>query len=110
MKTMTAKFPGRCVKTGAPVSPGDTIIWHGRGRVELLGTAEVVDPDFALASSVDPELAQADPDAAAAAGRYLRRSMERSKSDFWRGADGREYYRNRRGLCEDAPCCGCCNS
>ena len=21
---------------------------------------------------------------------------------------GREYYRNARGLCEDAPCCGCC--
>ncbi len=25
-------------------------------------------------------------------------------------AGGREYYRNRRGLCEDAPCCGCCNA
>jgi len=22
---------------------------------------------------------------------------------------GREYYRNRNGRCEDAPCCGCCN-
>jgi len=21
---------------------------------------------------------------------------------------GREYYRNARGTCEDAPCCGCC--
>lgn len=21
---------------------------------------------------------------------------------------GRAYYRNKRGLCEDAPCCGCC--
>jgi hypothetical protein len=22
--------------------------------------------------------------------------------------DGREYYRNKNGRCEDAPCCGCC--
>lgn len=21
---------------------------------------------------------------------------------------GRDYYRNSRGRCEDAPCCGCC--
>jgi hypothetical protein len=21
---------------------------------------------------------------------------------------GQEYYRNKRGRCEDAPCCGCC--
>jgi len=25
------------------------------------------------------------------------------------GSDGKEYYRNKRGRCEDAPCCGCCN-
>lgn len=24
------------------------------------------------------------------------------------GDDAREYYRNARGRCEDAPCCGCC--
>lgn len=22
--------------------------------------------------------------------------------------DGREFYRNKAGRCEDAPCCGCC--
>jgi len=22
--------------------------------------------------------------------------------------NGREYYRNKAGRCEDAPCCGCC--
>ena len=21
---------------------------------------------------------------------------------------GQEFYRNKRGICEDAPCCGCC--
>jgi hypothetical protein len=29
-------------------------------------------------------------------------------SHIWK-VDGREYYRNRGGRCEDAPCCGCCN-
>jgi len=22
--------------------------------------------------------------------------------------DGKQYYRNKAGRCEDAPCCGCC--
>ena len=25
------------------------------------------------------------------------------------GGEGRDYYQNARGRCEDAPCCGCCN-
>lgn len=63
----------------------------------------------ALVADLDPELAQADPEAAAAAGRYLAQSMRRGVSDVWR-TGGREFYRNRRGRCEDAPCCGCCNA
>lgn len=85
MKTITAKYPGRCIRTGASIQPGDAIIWHGRGRAELAAS--------------DPE----------AAGRYLARSLARSVSDVWY-IGGREYYRNKRGLCEDAPCCGCCNA
>ncbi len=49
------------------------------------------------------------PEAAANAGRYLRRSMQRSVSHTW-NSGGREYYRNKAGRCEDAPCCGCCNA
>ena len=64
---------------------------------------------LALVADLDPELAQADPEAAAAAGRYLAQSMRRGVSDVWR-TGGREMYRNRRGRCEDAPCCGCCNA
>ena len=26
-----------------------------------------------------------------------------------RFSSGAEVYRNRNGLCEDAPCCGCCS-
>ena len=110
---MIARYPGRCARTGAAIRPGDTITPLGRKRYALAQHAapvDTIDPDLALAESIDPELAQSDPEAAAAAGRYLRQSMARSVSSLWRGADGREYYRNRRGRCEDAPCCGCCNA
>lgn len=102
MKTMTAKYPGRCIRTGAVIRPGDTIIWHGKGRAEL------IDPTLAAVADLDPELAASDPDAAIAAGRYMAHAMSRGVSDIWR-ANGREYYRNKAGRCEDAPCCGCCN-
>ncbi len=95
---MIAKYPGRCIKTGAIIRPGDTILWHGKGRAELIG-----------ADTVDPDLAASDPDAAAAAGRYMAQAMSRGVSDIWHIGD-REYYRNKRGRCEDAPCCGCCNA
>ena len=108
MKTITAKYAGRCIKTGAAIRPGDSIIWHGKGRAELAG-ADTVDPTLAAVADLDPELAASDPDAAIAAGRYMAHAMSRGVSDIWR-ANGREYYRNKAGRCEDAPCCGCCNA
>ena len=108
----TARFPGRCARTGAPIKPGDTVTSIGRSRYALIQRAEPVEPvdhDAAYAAALDPDLAAAEPEAAAAAGRYLRQSMARGVSDVWTSG-GREYYRNRRGLCEDAPCCGCCNA
>jgi hypothetical protein len=109
MRTITARYPGVCSRTGQAFAPGASIVMLGRGRYALADTPEPVDPDIALAESLDPELAQSDPDAAAAAGRYLRQSLARGVSDIWTSG-GREYYRNRRGVCEDAPCCGCCNA
>lgn len=108
MKTMQARYPGTCARTGAPISPGDLIRWYGRGRVELADTSDPIPAALAVAADIDPELAASDPDGALAAGRYLTRSMARSVSDVYR-TGGREYYRNKRGRCEDAPCCGCCN-
>lgn len=116
MRTMPARYPGTCARTGRPIVPGDIIKFERigrRSRVVLVSAAEPADPvnpDLEFAASVDPELAAADPAAATAAGAYLRRSMARGVSDIWRSAySGREYYQNRRGRCEDAPCCGCCN-
>lgn len=112
-----ARFPGSCARTGARIHPGDSIASAGRGRYYLVARAAAPadadapsDPDLELARSIDPELADTDPEAAASAGRYLRSSLARGVSDIWRTPSGREYYRNRRGLCEDAPCCGCCNA
>ena len=59
-----------------------------------------------LARDIDPEL---DPETAASVGRYMIRAQRRYRSHYWR-AGGREYYRNKAGRCEDAPCCGCCNA
>jgi hypothetical protein len=109
MKTMTARYPGKCARTGAPIRPGDTIVYVGKGRAYLSDLIPAIDPDLALARSIDPDLADADPDAAAHAGRYLRQSLERGVSHVWTSG-GREFYRNRKGRCEDAPCCGCCNA
>ena len=114
-----ARYPGACARTGARINPGDIIASAGRGRYYLVsrGRAPVpaddaaapVDPDRAYAGALDPELAESDPEGAAAAGRYLRQSLARGVSDIWTSG-GREYYRNRAGRCEDAPCCGCCNA
>lgn len=86
-----ARFPGRCAVTGQPIKPGDTIRSAGRGRYAL---------------SIDPDL---DPVEAAEVGAYMRRSLESGVSHVW-NSGGREFYRNRSGRCEDAPCCGCCNA
>ena len=63
--------------------------------------------DIDYVRQLDPELVEADPESARAAGRYMRKSLRRGRSDIFQ-INGREYYRNKRGKCEDAPCCGCC--
>lgn len=37
------------------------------------------------------------------------RTGRRYGSSYTRFAGGGESYRNARGRCEDAPCCGCCS-
>ena len=85
MKTMTARFPGTCARTGAPIAPGDLIDYHGRGRSILRARASAN-----FDAGANPQ-----------------------NSDLQLAVDhlvigGQSYYRNRRGRCEDAPCCGCC--
>jgi hypothetical protein len=85
MKTMTARYPGTCAQTGARILPGDTIDYHGRGR-SILRSRAGSRPDLDA-----PEI----------------RPTDVGVSDHI-VIGGRDYYRNKRGRCEDAPCCGCC--
>jgi len=36
------------------------------------------------------------------------KSSEKSEVDVIKFSSGEEFYRNKKGRCEDAPCCGCC--
>ncbi|NDC58606.1 MAG: hypothetical protein EBZ50_07270 [Alphaproteobacteria bacterium] len=95
MKTMLAKYPGTCAHTGAPIYPGDTIDYHGRGRSILRARASTRDID---APDIRDAVLQLE-------GAYHR--LVKPVSDHY-SISGQSYYRNRRGRCEDAPCCGCC--
>ena len=51
MKTIQARYPGRCIRTGAVIRPGDSIIWHGRGRAELIG-ADTIPSELAAVAEL----------------------------------------------------------
>ena len=38
-----------------------------------------------------------------------RPSRPKYRSNYARFSSGAEVYTNKRGRCEDAPCCGCCS-
>ena len=107
---MQARYAGHCASTGRPIAPGDRIIYDTKTRRAYLDeppdNQETMHPGAALALDIDPTL---DPEEAAAVGLYMTQAARRYQSHTWR-AGGREYYRNKAGRCEDAPCCGCCNS
>ena len=73
MRTITAKFPGYCKKTGARILVGDLIQWSKAGAVLLKRAAAGVNAITLIGDQ---------------------------------GA--KTFYRNARGRCIDAPCCGCC--
>jgi len=80
MKTMIAKFPGYCKKTGARILTGDLIQWSKAGAVLITG-------DDLIAA----------------------RKAPRIEAITLIGDQGpKTFYRNARGRCIDAPCCGCC--
>lgn len=106
IKTMTAKFRGRCARTGAPINVGDPIQYDTASRRAYLDqAADTMSPAAALVMELDPDL---DRETAESVGAHMARAARGYRSDIYR-ASGREYYRNKAGRCEDAPCCGCCN-
>jgi hypothetical protein len=81
---MLAKFAGRDARTGAPIRKGDEIIFDTATRL-----AWHTDEDEGRLSFTTP----------------IRADYVSHVINF---GNGREYYRNKAGRCEDAPCCGCC--
>lgn len=119
-RTMTARYAGTCRTCRGPVTPGQLIVFAGRGRTShatCSGAATVVDlvtPRWAGSpvsgrwvfdvkghGTVDDEaLAYQLAEDILAAGAGV---------SVLRDATGRVLQtRNARGTCEDAPCCGCC--
>lgn len=47
--------------------------------------------------------------AAAPASSPRQPRFSRYRSNYTRFAGGGEHFQNKRGRCEDAPCCGCCS-
>ena len=80
-KRMIAKYSGIDSRTGAPIRKGDEIVYD-----TVTHKAWVTDEDE---------------------GRLTYQSSDRYVSNVF-NVGGREYYRNKQGLCIDAPCCGCC--
>ena len=90
IKTMIAKYKGIDARTGAPIRPGDQIQYDTATRRAWLsepGDLGDLDDEQQAASRYNPSWV----------------------SHVWTSG-GREYYRNKLGRCEDAPCCGCCNA
>lgn len=79
-KRMFAKYKGIDARTGEPIRPGDEIIFDTITR-----QAWITDEDEDR----------------------LTFTAREYRSDVF-NIGGREFYRNKAGRCEDAPCCGCC--
>jgi len=87
-KSMIAKYRGICALTGAPINPGDSIVYDTVAKRAFIS---------------EPGNCQVDTD-------YLAtrtRTPKGYRSHVF-NIGGREYYQNKQGRCEDAPCCGCC--
>ena len=83
---MKAKYRGRCSITGAPINPGDEITYD-----TVTKKAWFTEPgDFEESGA--PVYGRINPNNIS---HVLR-------------IGSREFYRNKAGKCEDAPCCGCC--
>jgi hypothetical protein len=88
MARMKAKYPGTCRTCGDQFNSGADIIYTKsapKGRKTVHSACAGVSSDF-----------YADEASAARGVSYEVRTS------------GGTFYQNRNGLCEDAPCCGCC--
>lgn len=88
MPLMTARYPGTCATTGRSFPRGALIDYDRKTRRAVLVQDNDADYD---------------------SGAYLAaRTRSEGLVSHVIGIGGKEYYRNKKGRCEDAPCCGCC--
>jgi len=79
VKTMAARYPGRDAITGARINPGDEIQFDTITR-----KAWIAEPGD------------------------MTRPFASGAVTFYGENGASTFYRNPRGRCIDAPCCGCC--
>jgi len=83
LKTMPAKFASTCSRTGQRIQRGQMIVYDTATKTASLLSFEGRHNET---------------------GDYIRPDYVSHVIDFGSG----QYYRNKNGRCEDAPCCGCC--
>ena len=108
MKTMVAKFPGQCISCGEAIKPGQGINFYGRGRAEHVACGMVADLDGNDDGARGDET-WAPGHGVTSADLANDRRAARYGISVTRFASGAVHTQNRRGRCEDAPCCGCCD-
>ncbi len=95
---MNSKYAGTCARCSQPFSVGTLINYFGRGRgVEHVDCENVTKINEDDAAGFERGTLAND------------RHMARNGVSVVRFASGAVMTQNRRGRCEDAPCCGCCS-
>jgi len=100
MKTLVAKYKGVCQICERAISPGQSINYHGKGRVEHVECSDADDEE----SANEDEAAGLEPGTLASDRRLARQGLS-----VIRFSSGAVMTQNSRGRCIDAPCCGCCS-
>ena len=95
MARMKAKYPGTCRACGDRFRAGADIVYEKRApRGRKTAHTACANTDIVSVSSLDFEAA---------------RGVGNGGGEVYEiTTSGGTFYRNRGGICEDAPCCGCC--
>lgn len=80
IKTMYAKFPGTDSRTGNPIRKGDEIQFDTVTRKAWINERADESPFYGAPNRISDHFV----------------------------IGGNDYFRNKSGRCDDAPCCGCC--
>jgi hypothetical protein len=93
MARMQAKYPGKCRSCGDPFQAGADIVYT-RSAPKGRKTAHTACANTEIVSVSSIEAA---------------RGVGNGGGEVYEiTTSGGTFYRNRNGICEDAPCCGCC--